>query len=439
MIMGRTVRTAAPPLNGRSAQPTPADLNWLPRMREFCELLWPPPAVVTLDVGGPGIHLPGAVRARAKDQARPEASTFVLVPGIRRPPLLVPATNRAAAAAVRHYSGQRSRAARLSTKALSFCLARGFAGAVLRGRVYVGAPPGTDTIETYLGALIPQGIQLSMYLGPARANRKPVLQILTLADEPVAFAKIGVTPLTRELVRAERASLARLARARLAEIMVPRVLHHDQWHGLEVLVLSALPSWVRRRPLPTAKLAAAMNEVARVCGQRREPLLGSEYLRRLRSRLEAADESPERATLHQVLNDVAAEAGDMTLTFGAWHGDWAPWNMANTDHGLLVWDWERFACGVPIGFDALHYRLQSQVAPGRRSDPLAAASACAQGAAQLLAPFGVSSGEAQLTAILYLTELATRYLVDRQAKAGARLGAPGTWLVPAIATEVGRL
>ena len=439
MIMGRAVRTSAPPLNGRSAQPTPADLDWLPRMREFCELLWPPPAVVTLDAGGPGIHLSGAVRTRAKDRSRPEASTFVLVPGVRRPPLLVPATNHAAAAAVRHYSGQRSRAARLTTKALAFGLARGFAGAVLRGRVRVGAPPGTDTIETYLGALIPQGIQLSMYLGPARANRKPVLQILTLAGEPVAFAKIGVTPLTRELVRAERASLARLDQARVAEITVPKVLHHDQWRGLEVLVLSALPSWIRRRPLRAAKLAAAMNEVARVGGQRREPLLGSEYLRRLRSRLEAADEGPERAALHRVLNDVAAQAGDVTLTYGAWHGDWAPWNMANTDHGLFVWDWERFACGVPLGFDALHYRLQSQVAPGRRSDPLAVASACAEGAAQLVAPFGVSGGEAQLTAILYLTELATRYLVDRQAKAGARLGAPGTWLIPAIATEVGRL
>lgn len=437
--MGRTVRTAAPPVNGRSAQPAPADLEWLPRMREFCELLWPPPAVVTLDGGGPGIRLQGAVRARAKDGTRLEASTFVLVPGVRRPPLLVPATNRAAAAAVRHYSGQRSRAARLTTKALSFCLARGLAGAVLQGRVYVGAPTGTETIETYLGALIPQGTQLSMYLGPARANRKPVLQILTVAGEPVAFAKIGVTPLTRELVRAERASLARLDQAGLAEITVPRVLHHDQWHGLEVLVLSALPSWIRRRPLRTAKLAAAMNEVARVGGQQREPLLGSEYLRRLRSRLAAADEGPERAALHQVLDDVAARAGDITLTYGAWHGDWAPWNMANTDRGLLVWDWERFACGVPLGFDALHYRLQSQVAPGRHNDPLTVAAACVEGAAQLVAPFGVTGGEARLTAILYLTELATRYLVDRQAKAGARLGAPGTWLIPAIATEVERL
>jgi Phosphotransferase enzyme family len=439
MTMGRTVRTASPPVNGRLAQPVPADLDWLPRMREFCELLWPPPAVITLDGSGPGIHLAGAVRPREQARPRPGSSTFVLIPGIRRPPLLVPATNRAAAAAVRHYSGQRSRAARLTTKALSFCLARGLGGAVLRGRLHVGAPPGTDTIETYLGALIPEDILLSMYLGPARANRKPVLQLLTVAGEPVAFAKIGVTPLTRELVRAERASLACLNKVGLAEITVPQVLHHDQWQGLDVLVLSALPSWVGRRPLRAAKLTAAMNEVAGVCSQRREPLLGSEYLQRLRGRLKTADEGPERTALQQALDDIAARAGGTTLTYGAWHGDWAPWNMANTDRGLLVWDWERFACGVPLGFDALHYRLQSQVAPGHRNDPLAVASACVEGAAPLVAPFGVSGEEARLTAILYLTELATRYLADRQAQAGARLGAPGTWLIPAIAAEVGRL
>jgi hypothetical protein len=34
--------------------------------------------------------------------------------------------------------------------------------------------------------------------------------------------------------------------------------------------------------------------------------------------------------------------------------------------------------------------------------------------------------------------LATRYLVDRQARAGAPRGAPGTWLIPAIELEVAR-
>jgi hypothetical protein len=108
--------------------------------------------------------------------------------------------------------------------------------------------------------------------------------------------------------------------------------------------------------------------------------------------------------------------------------------MASTKHGLLVWDWERFSLGVPLGFDALHYRLQAELGPGHR-DPRAAAGDCARHAARLLAPFGVPASQAQITATLYLTDLATRYLVDHQAKMGARHGAPGTWLIPAITQQ----
>jgi hypothetical protein len=47
--------------------------------------------------------------------------------------------------------------------------------------------------------------------------------------------------------------------------------------------------------------------------------------------------------------------------------------------------------------------------------------------------------QARLTGILYLADLATRYLADRQAQAGAALGAPGTWLIPAVTEQVRQL
>ena len=56
-----------------------------------------------------------------------------------------------------------------------------------------------------------------------------------------------------------------------------------------------------------------------------------------------------------------------------------------------------------------------------------------------LAPFGVPASEARLVAVLYLAELSARYLADRQAEAGARLGQPGTWLIPAIEEAVTKL
>ena len=54
-------------------------------------------------------------------------------------------------------------------------------------------------------------------------------------------------------------------------------------------------------------------------------------------------------------------AGDVGLTFGAWHGDWAPWKMRPLAGRLLVWDWERFTIGGPLGYDALHFDLQQRI------------------------------------------------------------------------------
>lgn len=407
-------------------------------MRMVCELLWPPPAVVTMTEERGRAHAPGAPRSRAWHPESPGVSKFALVPGLRRPPLLVPAEQHVAAAALRHYSGQRSRAARLTTKMISLLLASGFGDAVLRGQVRVDASARADTIEAYLADVMARDILVSMYLGPARANRKPVLQLLTPDAIPLAFVKIGINPLTAQLVRAERAALDGLREADLGGITVPRVLHHDQWQGLDVLVLSVVPAWLPPRPLRAARLVAAMDTVARVHGLRSEPLLGGAYLRQLQDRIALADKGAEQDALRGALDVLAARAGGTILTYGAWHGDWAPWNMASNDRGLLLWDWERFTTGVPLGFDALHYRLQTELGPGHR-EPLAAAAASLQSAARLLAPFGIGTEQARLTGILYLADLATRYLVDRQASAGAQHGAPGTWLIPALTSEVARL
>jgi hypothetical protein len=433
-------------LRGKAESPVMRDVpppaaapggQWRQYLHDVCELLWPPPAVITLDEG------PARPQPTREDLSPPPAtrdaviSEFLLIPGARRPPLVVPAQPRLAAAAVRHYRAPRSRRARMASKALAAGLAGGLGRSLVRGRIRISQPPAADTIESYLRAAISPDIRVSMYLGPARANRKPVLQLLSPAGEPVGYAKIGINPLTRHLVRTEHDALLRLAQTELAEIRVPQVLHFEQWRGFDVLVLNVLPVWLRDAPC-SMRLAAAMLEVSQVDGLRTGPLADSAYLSRLRDRLADADEDPQRAALFQALDTLTARAGGEALTFGAWHGDWAPWNMSNTRDGLLVWDWERFSSDVPAGFDALHRWVQAEVGPGRR-EPLAVAAQCPERAAELIAPFGVGGRPARLTAILYLAELATRYLVDRQAQAGARLGTPGAWLIPAIIDEIAQL
>lgn len=410
------------------AVPDLADPEWLVCMEETCGLLWPPPAVVTIEAGN------GQLRREERGDAA--GSEFALIPGIHQPPALVPADRHIMAAAVRYHSGGRSSAVRLAARTLAIGLAGGLGRAVARRRVWVNTPSGADTIERYLGSVMSRDVRVSVQLGRPRANRKPVLQMFNGTGTPIGFAKVGVNPLTRDLVTAEQASLKQLSRSGLANMTIPRVLHYGSWRGLDVLVMSALPAWHIRRPLGSGRLIAAMTELTRVNGVRRERLHGGGYLGRLRCRLSAADESPERDAVLRALGELEARAGDTVLTLGSWHGDWAPWNMANTADGLLVWDWERFTNGVPVGFDALHYQLQVGVA---RNEPRLAAGRCLSGAPQLLAPFGVPPEQARVAGILYLADLATRYITDRQAQAGAWLGATGTWLVPVITGEVTRL
>ncbi len=392
------------------------------RVEDVSAVLWPPPSVISLGARG------RTTRAGEQD--------FLLLPTAGRPRLIVPAGRRASAAAIRRYGEPGSFRAWAGRRMLALALTGGGATVGLGGRLRVHATPEVSTIEAYLSDALGRDVLISTHLGAARANRKPVLQLLTAQGETAGFAKISVNPLTRDLIRAERAALDTLAAADLRELIIPRVLHYGQWQGREVLLLDALPVWHRRRPLRPGQLAGAMSELSAVGGQRRGPLAGSDYLAGLRSRLETCPDGPDRTALTAALT-VLAETGTQ-LNFGAWHGDWTNWNMACTSEGLLVWDWERFGRPVPVGFDFLHHRLQTAVV-SRRQPPPAAAADCVQSAASTLASAGVPPSEAPLVALLYLAELSTRYLSDRQAEAGARLGRPGAWLIPAIEETMKRL
>lgn len=354
---------------------------------------------------------------------------FLVLPSASRPRLLVPSGRRPAAAALRRYGEPGSARAWLGRRVLALALSAGAAQAGLGGRLQVRAEPGADTVEAYLAGVLGREVLVSTHLGAARANSKPVLQLLSAQGDTIGFAKLSVNPLTRDLIRAEHAALTALAAESLRQLTVPRVLHHGQWREHEVLVMSALPVWRRRAPLRPGQLAAAMTELAAVGGRDRARLAASPYLARTTARLGKAAPGPERDALSAALGQLAG--ADPELSFGAGHGDWTGWNMASTRDGLLVWDWERFTRPVPVGFDPLHYRLQADVVRHRRP-PRQAAAAIVTAAPRVLAPFGVPAAEARLTSLLYLADLSVRYLSDRQAEAGARLGRPGSWLIPAI-------
>jgi hypothetical protein len=442
-----------------------------------CQLLWPPPAGATIRRRRRGLAQPGATGAGASGagasgagasgagasgagasgagasgagasvsaapvsaapvSAAPVSAAgreLIVLPDARRPKLILPAGRQASAAAIRRYGEPGSLKTRLATRTLGLALGAGF-GRYLGDRLSLEGPAGSSGIESYLADVLGQPVEISLHLGAARANRKPVLQLLTAAGDTVGFAKIGTNPLTSALVQAERNALTALAplAGELECLRLPPVLASGRWNGLEVLVLSPLPVWLRRTPLRPGQLGAALAELSAVAGTSSGMLAGSSYWQHLVARIEAADDTPERAELLELTEVLAdqAETGSLSVTFGCWHGDLTSWNIASTPVGLLVWDWERFTTGVPLGYDALHYWLQGAV---RRpsEDPALTAQRCVALAPELLTPFGVAEPAARLTALAYLAELSARYLADRQEAAGARLGAPRRWLLPAL-------
>ncbi|WP_067822309.1 hypothetical protein [Actinomadura kijaniata] len=387
---------------------------------ETVERLWPGARVAPASSGAPAPG--GAVRRE-----------LVFLPNAERPRLLLPAgLPGVAAAALRRYShdlGPRQRV----TRTLGALAARtGLPERGLRDRLLVSG--GGESVEDHLSDLLGREVVVAVGLGSLRANRKPILHVLTPDGGSVAFVKVGDNPTTRGLIADEAAALATLAGRSLPGVAVPRLLHHGCWGPLGLLVLSALPTGARgERPRGDAPLSA-MRTLAVSAGPDRSALAGSAYLKRLREVPGRLTDPVQAERLAGVVDRVGDRHGDVALDFGAWHGDWTPWNMAWHRGVVRLWDWERFADGVPHGFDLLHYRLQQAARTAARSPY----QAPPREAAPALDPLGLTAPAAAATAELYFLELCARYLLAAQEPIGGPLRDTAADLLDLLHTEAGR-
>jgi len=101
---------------------------------------------------------------------------FVAVPNARKPRLLVPAgSRRVAAGAVRRYAQPAARSARFKRDLAALALRTGADRALLRDRITV---TGADSIEEHLRRVLDRDLTVSVHIGPARANRKPLSELV---------------------------------------------------------------------------------------------------------------------------------------------------------------------------------------------------------------------------------------------------------------------
>ncbi|WP_025273876.1 hypothetical protein [Haloglycomyces albus] len=357
--------------------------------------------------------------------------SYIAVPNLRKPRVLIPAERSAASGALQRYAWPATASARLKRNAAYWAVNSRLDRLLLRHRIDV---PTTDGIDDYLSSAIGHPVLSAIHIGPARANRKPVLHLLDPEGNTVGFAKMGVNDLTRDLVRAERDNLEVLQkRSWRNQLVLPEVAHFGHWRDFNILVTTPIPAWEPPTDHNHRRRIAAMVELTKAFSVTSGPLCQSGYRRRLDERLELLATYPEEdaRVLYQTAQTTLPRYAEVELEYGSWHGDWTPWNSRHSGEFIYLWDLERYESDVPLGFDALHYRLQDAIVTEQRN-PKTALEELLRAAPALLEPFNVTATQARATAVLYIIDLAVRYAIDRAAEAGAALGALGSWLLPAL-------
>jgi hypothetical protein len=150
------------------------------------------------------------------------------------------------------------------------------------------------------------------------------------------------------------------------------------------------------------------------------PLAASAFWQDRRRRV-AATGAGGRARLQAAAEEIEQRFGALEMPFGAWHGDWVPWNMGRRDGRLHVWDWERSGHLAPCGLDAVHFDYQAELGL-RRARPDAALAPVLSRARDALGRLNVAPALASPLLSLHLLEMALRF--DEAQAAGVETADP---------------
>lgn len=368
-------------------------------------------------------------------------TAFRLVPGPHRPRLVVPAASRRAASeAVDRPSSNDNLWRSAPRRLLSTALSTGFGSALMPFGLSVG--PSPDSISDYLSEAVGEPVLISLTVGAARANRKPILNVHRRDGTEIGFAKVGLTPLSNQLVAHEHRALQFLAAAAPDSFTTPTPLHHGVWRGNQVLLMSSLrPDKQQsngRLPVAAAAQIAGTTEIQIV------PIESSGWLAKLYRSVEQFRATPD-GRLAQSLDRFAQAYGDLELPFGAWHGDFGPWNLAVTSRAPMIWDWERYDPEMPVGSDVVHYVSHPAL---RRQGDLSAArkvleDSCRPALRQVLRAANLpatANNPSMLDAIVigYLLTIAVRFTADSLTPQGQSVQSLARWHQQVISDQLER-
>jgi hypothetical protein len=341
---------------------------------------------------------------------RPDEEEWLVLESRREPRWLLPARCRECGKALlRHDQGQRNPRA---LKVLSFLQGTGVLRWAPISRVRVRGRDMHTGVEAMLGDIVGDRVTMCVRLGRRRMRRSLLLQLVNADGRTVAFAKLATTDEAVRALRTETANLERVAQI-IPEALVlsPKVLHTGNWQGHELLIMSPLLPRRTTRPgdgIPVER----MLKMARVVPRPAEQVAGAAFTRRQSACIEALRVGPDATVLRRAQQYLLTTFGDVVLEVGLWHGDWVPWNMAATDHGIQLWDWEHFSERVPVGWDLVHYlsqRLRISSGMKRKLE----GRWLSQAFHNVSHHMGLGRREILALVMSYLIEINIRYLADR--------------------------
>ncbi|GAB3245014.1 hypothetical protein [Kineosporia babensis] len=383
-------------------------MNWDGRkpaagLRLLVEQLWPADSDVVVTLGAP-------------PAGHQVLEQYAVMPSVEAARMLMPMDRRVATASLLAYNKLRRPRVRARKVASAAAFGSGLGKWMTRGVLSVCLPPSAaDSDQRLLG-------HLSTVLGPGVAaigvaapapNRKPTLQLFDPAGQAKAFVKVGWNDYTRGLVDHEASVLADLSSSSVP--MLPRVLHSGSWHGRSLLATAPMPPGVTRH-LPGA--GPRPDLISRIATGRRSERFGeSAYLKKIKDDCRRVGALLPDGLAERYRQRVLRDHEDLAMDFGAWHGDWSPWNMGTVGRQVWVWDWEHYADLAPVGLDLVHYTFQRRFVQGGATVG-AALDTARQVVPSQLPEVGVDPALAPALVDLYCLEMLLRACRMKQQGAG---------------------
>ena len=232
---------------------------------------------------------------------------------------------------------------------------------------------------------------------------------MTAEGEALGFGKIGWNALTRRDGGARgRGALAAHRRRRQTSFDAPAIVHAGPWQGFELMVV---------RPAITDGGGLRRGSADGAPPARSPRIGGLEHSALAALALVAigcpsgSKQSNTPAWRRRSLRSRSGTARPNS-TFGGCHGDWTPWNMGRRNGRLIVWDWERFHTGVPVGIDLAHFAFMVALRQ-RNQSPDEAQAHVLESLPARLEQLDVSGSLAPLVLRLHHVEMALRFAEAR--------------------------